>query len=152
MHEQSDRFCTDMTLKTATGEEMSLAEFYDRKRVYMHKALFDVPGISPRNIDDVYMSFIRMLEPASGRVAHTIEQYIVDPKLRSTGNWGKSCANAFLEEGGVMGRVPTERSVARGRPRAQRFARTLFGGILTATMLWRGGCSTVARPRCEKNT
>ncbi len=104
MHEQSDRFCTDMTLKTATGEEMSLAEFYDRKRVYMHKALFDVPGISPRNIDDVYMSFIRMLEPASGQVAHTIEQYIVDPKLRSTGNWGQILRNAFLEEGGVLGK------------------------------------------------
>ena len=93
-----------MTLRTATGEEMSLAEFYDRKRVYMHQALFDVPGISPRNIDDVYMSFIRMLEPASGRVAQTIEQYIVDPKLRSTGNWGQILRNAFLEAGGVVGK------------------------------------------------
>ena len=31
---QSDRHCTDITLKTAAGTEMTLAEFYEMKRMY----------------------------------------------------------------------------------------------------------------------
>ena len=103
MHNRSDRKGTEMTLKTAAGDEMSLAEFYDMKRLFMHKALVDVPGIAPREIDDVYTSLIRMLEPPSGRYAQTVEQFVADPKLRSTGNWGKLLRDAFEEEGGIPG-------------------------------------------------
>jgi hypothetical protein len=103
MHDRSDREGTEMTLKTAAGTEMSLAEFYEMKRRFMHQSLADVPGISPRDIDDVYTSLIRMLEPPSGRCAQSIEQYIADPKLRSTGNWGKILRDAYQEEGGVIG-------------------------------------------------
>jgi hypothetical protein len=103
MHERSDRVGTDIVLKTAAGTELSLPEFYEMKRRLMHKALIDVPEINPRDIDDVYMSLIRMIEPPSGRVAETVEDYVADPKLRSTGNWGRILVNTFEDEGGVVG-------------------------------------------------
>jgi hypothetical protein len=82
---------------------MSLAEFYEMKRRYMHRALDEVPEISPRDIDEVSTSLYRMLEPPSGHAAQTIHQYILDPKLRSTGNWGRILRNAFIEAGGTPG-------------------------------------------------
>lgn len=102
-HDLSDREGTDIMLETATGQSFTLAEFYEMKRKYMHRYLVDVAGISPREIDDVYMSLTRMLEPPSGRVAETVEQYIYDPTRRSTGNWGKILRDAFIEEGGTVG-------------------------------------------------
>ncbi|GAB4529818.1 MAG: hypothetical protein OHK0046_50020 [Anaerolineae bacterium] len=103
LHHLSDRECSDITLKTAIGTEMSLADFYEKKRVYMHKHLTDLIHIAPRDIDDVYMSLQRMLTPPAGHQAETVEQYVNDYKLRSTGNWGKILRNAFIEEGGVPG-------------------------------------------------
>jgi hypothetical protein len=103
MHDRSDREGTDMTIVTAAGTEMSLAEFYERKRRYMHRALVDINEIMPRDIDEVYTSLCRMLEPPSGQQAQTIRQYINDPKLRSTGNWGRILRDAFVEAGGVPG-------------------------------------------------
>jgi hypothetical protein len=82
---------------------MTLAEFYEMKRVYMHQHLTDEAHIYPRDIDDVYMSLQRMLAPPSGQYAQTVEQYIYDHKLRSAGNWGQILKNAFIEEGGVPG-------------------------------------------------
>jgi hypothetical protein len=101
----SDRHCTDVTIKTAAGTEMTLAEFYDMKRRFMHKALYHVDSvdIKPRDIDDVYVSLARMLEPPSGHSAQTITQFITDIKLRSTGNWGMILRNAFIEAGGTPG-------------------------------------------------
>ncbi|MDX1993120.1 MAG: hypothetical protein SF029_12055 [bacterium] len=102
-HDVSDLLCSDAPVKTAAGTEMSLGEFYELKRVYMHKHLADVAQVSPRDIDDVYMSLQRMLMPPGGRQAETVEQYIHDYKLRSTGNWGRILRNAFEEEGGAVG-------------------------------------------------
>lgn len=102
-HDLSDREGTDMTLTTAAGTQMTLAEFYEMKRRYMHRALADIAEVTPRDIDEVYTSLCRMLEPPSGQVAQTIQQFINDPKLRSTGNWGRILRNAFLEAGGVLG-------------------------------------------------
>ncbi len=99
----SDRYCTDVEIETAAGTKMSLAEFYEMKRRYMHRKLIGVPGVTPRDIDEVYTSLNRMLEPPSGIVAETIEQYIADPTCRSTGNYGRILLNAFQEEGGVIG-------------------------------------------------
>lgn len=99
----SDRQCTDVVLKTAAGTEMTLAEFYEMKRIYMHKYMIDAARIHPREIDDVYTSFQRMLAPPHGQNAQTLEQYIYDYKLRSTGNWGRILKNAFIEEGGTPG-------------------------------------------------
>lgn len=99
----SDRACTDIVLTTASGREATLSEFYEMKRLYMHKHLSDVAHIAPRDIDDVYSSLQRMLAPLSGNQAETIEQYVYDYKLRSTGNWGRILQNAFIEEGGVLG-------------------------------------------------
>jgi hypothetical protein len=62
-----------------------------------------VQGVTPRDIDDVYSSLNRMLEPPSGIIAETVEQYVSDPTCRSTGNWGKILRHAFEEEGGVVG-------------------------------------------------
>jgi hypothetical protein len=103
LHNQSDRHCTDITLTTAAGTQMTLAEFYEMKRVYMHKHLADIAHIAPRDIDDVYHSLQRMLNPPSGQTAQTVEQYIHDYKLRSTGNWGQILRDAFIEEGGAPG-------------------------------------------------
>ncbi|MFW5696882.1 MAG: hypothetical protein ACOCXR_03765, partial [Phototrophicaceae bacterium] len=103
LHNQSDHVCSDMVLRTAAGTEMSLAEFYEMKRIYMHKHLADLARITPRDIDDVYISIQRMLAPPSGQSAQTVEQYIYDHKLRSTGNWGRILRHAFEEEGGVPG-------------------------------------------------
>lgn len=99
----SDREGTDVLLETASGARMTLVEFYEKKRRYMHRNLIGIAGITPRDIDDVYHSLSRMLEPPSGIVAETVEQYIVDPTCRSTGNWGKILRNAFVEEGGTLG-------------------------------------------------
>jgi hypothetical protein len=99
----SDRHCTDVEIETAAGTRMSLVEFYEMKRRYMHRNLVNVASVTPRDIDDVYSSLNRMLEPPSGIVAETVEQYIADPTCRSTGNWGKILRNAFEEEGGVVG-------------------------------------------------
>lgn len=103
LQDMSDRQCSDILITTAAGTQMSLPEFYEMKRVYMHKHLTDVTYITPRDIDDVYASLQRMLEPPSGQTAQTVEQYIHDYKLRSTGNWGMILRNAFVEEGGVPG-------------------------------------------------
>lgn len=102
-HAQSDRLGHELTLKTAAGTEMSVPEFYEMKRMYLHKHLVDVAQIRPRDIDDVYSSLQRMLVPPSGQQAQTVEQYICDTKLRSTGNWGRILRNAFIEEGGTPG-------------------------------------------------
>jgi hypothetical protein len=99
----SDREGSDIQLETASGKTMTLPEFYEMKRRYMHRHLIDVPAIKPRDIDDVYMSISRMLEPPSGRVAQTPEEYIADPTRRSTGNWGRILRNAFIDEGGTPG-------------------------------------------------
>jgi len=101
--DHSDREGTDMVLETAAGTKMTLAEFYDMKRRYMHRHLTEVAAMTPRDLDDVYISLIRMLEPPSGRIAQTPEQYLADSTTRSTGNWGKILRNAFIEEGGVPG-------------------------------------------------
>lgn len=103
LQDQSDRVGTDMLLETAAGTTMQLADFYEMKRLYMHKHLIDVSSVAPPEIDDVYMSFVRMLRPPSGRVATTPEQFINDPARRSTGNWGKILRDAFIEEGGTPG-------------------------------------------------
>ncbi|MFN8531217.1 MAG: hypothetical protein U0670_21655 [Anaerolineae bacterium] len=100
----SDRDGTDVPITTAAGTTMTLSEFYEMKRRYMHRALADLSEVAPRDIDEVYTSLNRMLEPLSGQVAQTIDQYIADPKLRSTGNWGKILRNAFIEAGGVPGK------------------------------------------------
>lgn len=102
-HNESDRQCTGLTLVTAAGTQMSLAEFYEMKRLYLHKNLSDIAHIAPRDIDDVYFSLQRMLQPPGGNAAETVEQYVHDYKLRSTGNWGQILRNAFIEEGGVPG-------------------------------------------------
>ena len=103
LNDASDRDCSDMTLTTASGAQMRLPEFYDMKRRFMHRALADISEITPRDIDEVYTSLGRMLEPPSGKEARTIKQYINDPKLRSTGNWGRILRDAFIEAGGVPG-------------------------------------------------
>jgi hypothetical protein len=101
----SDRACTDAPVMTATGEEMSLAEFYERKRYFMHKALYDIESvdITPRDIDDAYVSLTRMLNPPSGHRAETIKDFISNPKVKSTGNWGLILRNRFEELGGSPG-------------------------------------------------
>lgn len=103
LQDYSDREGTDIELETAAGTTMSLDEFYEMKRIYMHRHLIDVSDVMPREIDDVYTSLNRMLNPPSGRVAETIEHYVADPMRRSTGNWGKILRNAFIEEGGTPG-------------------------------------------------
>lgn len=103
LHNQGDRYGTDMILKTAAGTEMSLADFYEMKRRYLHRALAEIVDITPRDIDDVYTSLNRMLAPPSGHTAKTIAQFVSDPKLRSTGNWGQILRDAFVEAGGTPG-------------------------------------------------
>ena len=84
---------------------MTLAEFYEMKRVFMHKALYDIDSveITPRDIDDAYVSLTRMLNPPSGHSAKTISEFISSPKLKSTGNWGLILRNRFIELGGSPG-------------------------------------------------
>jgi hypothetical protein len=103
LQDYSDHEGTAIMLETATGTKMTLANFYEMKRIYMHRHLIDFPNILPRDIDDVYMSLNRMLVPPSGRVATSPEEYIADPTRRSTGNWGKILRDAFIAEGGTPG-------------------------------------------------
>ena len=103
LQDQSDRRGTDILVETPAADRMSLPEFYEMKRTYMHQHLIDIVDVRPRDIDDVYMSLQRMLNPPSGRVAETPEHYINDSARRSTGNWGRILREAFIEEGGVIG-------------------------------------------------
>lgn len=103
LQDASDRECTDFTIETPSGKRMSMADFYEMKRSYMHRHLIDFSSITPRDIDEVYGSLNRMLAPPSGRVAQTPEEYLVDPTRRSTGNWGKILRDAFIAEGGTPG-------------------------------------------------
>lgn len=103
LQDASDRDGIDFEIETASGKRMSLSDFYEMKRKFMHRYLIDVPNIQPRDIDDVYMSIHRMIDPPSGRIARTPEEYIADPTRRSTGNWGKILRNAFIEAGGTPG-------------------------------------------------
>jgi hypothetical protein len=84
---------------------MTLTEFYEMKRVFMHKALLAVESVdvTPRDVDDVYVSLCRMLNPPSGRAAQTIYQFVADQKLKSTGNWGRILRDSFIEAGGAPG-------------------------------------------------
>lgn len=101
--DRSDRVGSDMVIRLNSGREMTLAEFYEVKRLFMHKALDEIDEVLPRDIDEVYSSFTRMLEPPSGHIARTIEQFIYDPKMRSTGNWGQILKDAYFEAGGTLG-------------------------------------------------
>jgi len=105
LQDASDRECTDVTITTAAGTRMTLGEFYEKKRIFMHKALYDVDSVDimPRDIDDVYVSLTRMLAPPSGHTAQTIKEFISHPKLKSTGNWGRILRNTFVEMGGSPG-------------------------------------------------
>ncbi len=103
MQDRSDVLGSDLTLTLHSGREVTLGEFYRMKRRFMHRALEEVDEIAPRDIDEVYASLERMLEPPSGHQAQTITQYINDVKLRSTGNWGRILRDAYLEAGGVLG-------------------------------------------------
>lgn len=105
LQDLSDREGSDATIETATGEHYTLADFYEMKRRYLHRHLINIPTIDAREIDDVYSSLNRMLEPPSGLVAETVEHYISDPARRSTGNWGKILRNAFIDEGGTPGKA-----------------------------------------------
>ncbi len=100
---RSDREGSDMLLTLHSGREVRLAEFYEIKRRFMHRALEEIDEVAPRDIDEVYNSLERMLEPPSGHSAATISQYVNNPKLRSTGNWGRILRDAYLEAGGVLG-------------------------------------------------
>ena len=103
LQDQSDRCGTELLVETAAGNRMPLHEFYELKRSTMHQRLIDIVDVRPRDIDDVFMSLQRMLNPPSGRVAKTPEHYSNDSARRSTGNWGGILRQAFLEEGGIPG-------------------------------------------------
>ena len=111
---------SDMLMTLHSGREVRLAEFYEMKRRFMHRALEEIDEIAPRDIDEVYSSLERMLEPPSGHAATTITQYINNPKLRSTGNWGRILRDAYLEAGGVLGRSLPRRRSGRRQPGARR--------------------------------
>ena len=64
LQDQSDRCGEEVILETATGARMSLSAFYEKKRAFMHQRLIDIVDVTPRDIDDVYMSLGRMLKPA----------------------------------------------------------------------------------------
>ena len=103
MQNRSDLKGSDMIITLNSGREVRLAEFYNMKRRFMHRALEEIDEIAPRDIDEVYSSLERMIDPPNGHAATTITQYITNPKLRSTGNWGRILRDAYLEAGGTLG-------------------------------------------------
>jgi len=103
MQDRGDLLGSEMTMTLNSGREIRLSEFYEMKRRFMHRALEEVDEVAPRDIDEVYSSLERMLEPPSGHAATTISQYIINPKLRSTGNWGRILRDAYIDAGGVLG-------------------------------------------------
>ncbi|MEO8393746.1 MAG: hypothetical protein ABI700_12215, partial [Chloroflexota bacterium] len=103
MQHQSDVEGSDVLMTLHSGRQVRLSEFYDMKRRFMHRALEEIDEIAPRDIDEVYSSLARMIDPPNGHAATTITQYITNPKLRSTGNWGRILRDAYLEAGGTLG-------------------------------------------------
>jgi hypothetical protein len=102
MIDASDRYCTDMELKTANGTTYGLLEFYEKKRRLLKRLLAPLNVIDTRDIDSLYDRIYHFLVAPNGG-ALTIDDYINHPTRRGTGNWGRILRNAFLEAGGTLG-------------------------------------------------
>jgi hypothetical protein len=98
----SDRLCTDVEIKTATGATYSLVEFYEKKRKLLKKVLSPLNVIDTRDVDGLYDRIYHFLVSPNGS-AETIDDYINHPTRNGTGNWGRILRNAFLEAGGTLG-------------------------------------------------
>jgi hypothetical protein len=98
----SDRDCTDLILKTASGATLSLVEFYEKKRRLLKQLLSPLNVIDTRDIDGLYDHIYHFLVAPNGE-ATTIDDYVNHPTRRGTGNWGRILRNAYVEAGGTVG-------------------------------------------------
>jgi hypothetical protein len=102
MNDESDRYCTDMQITTASGAMLSLAEFYEKKRHLLKRILGPLNVIDTRDLDSLYDRIYHFLVAPNG-AAMTIDDYLNHPTRRGTGNWGLILRNAFVEAGGTLG-------------------------------------------------
>jgi hypothetical protein len=102
MIHQADLLCTDMQIKTASGAEMSLVDFYEKKRRLLKRILSPLNVIDSRDIDGLYDHIFHFLVAPNG-AAVTIDDYVNHPTRRGTGNWGLILRNAYIEAGGTVG-------------------------------------------------
>jgi hypothetical protein len=102
MNYESDKLCTDIQIKTASGAVMSLVDFFEKKRRLLKRVLGPLNVIDTRDIDSLYDHIFHFLVAPNG-AATTIDDFINHPTRRGTGNWGLILRNAFLEAGGTLG-------------------------------------------------
>src|SRR5260221_2347983 len=102
MLHESDLYCTDMQIKTASGAVLSLVDFYEKKRRLLKRVLAPLNVIDTRDIDSLYDHIYHYLAAPNG-TAMTIDDYINHPTRRGTGNWGLILRNAFVGAGGTVG-------------------------------------------------
>ncbi|GAB4546564.1 MAG: hypothetical protein OHK0023_06400 [Anaerolineae bacterium] len=98
----SDLHCTDMTLETPSGAQLSLVDFYEKKRRLLKRLLSPLNVLDTRDVDGLYDRIYHFLVAPNGG-AQTIDDYLNHPTRRGTGNWGRILLNAYLEAGGVRG-------------------------------------------------
>ncbi|MEP7289261.1 MAG: hypothetical protein ABI947_26210 [Chloroflexota bacterium] len=99
---EADLHCTDMQITTASGETLSLVEFYEKKRHLLKRVLGPLNVIDTRDIDGLYDQIFHFLVAPNG-AATTIDDFINHPTRRGTGNWGHILRNAYIDAGGTVG-------------------------------------------------
>ncbi|MCC7209218.1 MAG: hypothetical protein IT323_18040 [Anaerolineae bacterium] len=98
----SDRLGTATTIHTAGGARLSLADFYEKKRRLLKRALGPLNAIDTRDIDSLYDRIYHLVVAPNGG-AQTIDDFINHPTRRGTGNWGAILRDAFVAAGGAPG-------------------------------------------------
>ncbi len=103
MIERTDRLGTDSSILTAGGHELSLVDFYEKKRRLLKRQLSPLNVIDSRDLDSLYDRIFHFLVAPNGGAA-TIDDFINHPTRRGTGNWGRILRDAYVEAGGVLGK------------------------------------------------
>src|SRR5450432_955087 len=107
MIHESDLHGTDAQIKTASGAQLSLVDFYEKKRHLLKRVLGPLNVIDTRDIDSLYDHIYHYVAAPNG-AAVTVDDYINHPTRRGTGNWGQILRNAFVEVGGTVGAKDTD--------------------------------------------
>jgi hypothetical protein len=99
---ETDKHTSDAVIRTASGAEMTLVDFYEKKRRLLKRTLSPLNVIDTRDVDGLYDRLYHMLVAPNG-AATTVDDFINHPTRRGTGNWGKILQNAYVEAGGTIG-------------------------------------------------
>ena len=90
-----------MTLETATGETMSLSEFYVRKWELVKQTCQSMDCIDPNTIDEVYQPIVDILQRSQREQAQSIDEFFNHEDRHDSGNWGMLLKRAYDSKNGA---------------------------------------------------